>query len=98
MSVQTLQPVNHSSIQAPAFTIYTIRDVKSNIFNTPFVQTHKIGALRQFEQLVRDPQSMISKYPADFQLYEIGEFNSQDGRISSHDVPVFIANATDFNQ
>lgn len=81
---------------AVLFNVYSIRDVKLGVYNTPFVQTHRAGAIRAFSDLVKDQQSTISRHPEDFQLFEIGTFDQDTGRLNPHDDSLFLANATDF--
>lgn len=67
--------------------IYSIRDAKAENFNPPFyAQTHGI-AERNFRQLVNDEKSQVNKYPTDFDLYYIGEFDDNSGKIQSLDTP-----------
>lgn len=82
--------------QAIVYLVYSIRDVKVNVFNTPFFQTSKAGAIRMFSDLVNDPNSTLNKHAEDFQLYEIGVFDSESGAFIAHDQTQFISNATEF--
>nr|QJB20062.1 MAG: nonstructural protein [Microvirus sp.] len=78
------------------YFVFSIRDVKVNVYNTPFFQTSKAGAIRMFSDLCNDPQSTLAKHPEDFQLYEIGCFDSEIGYITSLDAPLFLSSATEF--
>lgn len=78
------------------YYVFSIRDVKTNTFMTPYFQTHKAGAMRMFADLATDNQSLISKHPADFQLYELGCFDSESALLVPHEQPQFISQATDF--
>nr|QJB20112.1 MAG: nonstructural protein [Microvirus sp.] len=78
--------------------IYSIRDSKGEIYNTPFFQKSHGEAERNFRELTRDDKSMICKYPEDFDLYYLGTYDDQNGTISSLDSPQHIAKAVSFKQ
>ncbi len=59
--------------------VYSVFDVKSGIFNTPFFQINDNVARRSFMDLVNDPQSLLYKHPEDFTLWRLGEFDDQLG-------------------
>lgn len=70
--------------------IFAIRDIKVEGFNTPFFQTNTAVGLRLYENLRQDPQSMVSKNPEDFQLFELGEWDSKTGQIGLYEQPKLI--------
>lgn len=59
-----------------AFTIY---DTQAESFLPPFFARTQSEALRTFDQLCKDPQSLFSKYPEHFRLYNCGEFHQDTG-------------------
>lgn len=73
--------------------IYSIRDTKGEVFNTPFFQKTHGEAERNFRQLVSDEKSLVSKYPLDFNLYYIGEYDDQTGKIEPLTAPQHIMEA-----
>ena len=73
--------------------VYAIKDVKAGTFNQPFLQPTHGTAERSFQELVRDPQSFVSKYPEDYDLYFLGSFDDLTGGIKSEKNPVHIINA-----
>lgn len=75
--------------------IFTIRDEKASIYNTPFYFPTKGQALRAFNDLVNDQHSMVYKHPEDYRLYHIGTYDDQDASTVSTP-PDLIASATDF--
>ena len=67
--------------------IYSIRDAKAEVFNRPFfLHTHG-EAERAFAQNAAEPKSMINQYPEDYDLYCIGEFDDQTGKIEPLTAP-----------
>lgn len=90
MSVNDVKP---TSIM---FYVFSIRDIKTDSFMTPFFQTHKPAAMRMFADLCVDKSSMIGKHPEDFSLYQVGAYDSQTGLLIPADKPDYLAQATDF--
>lgn len=62
--------------------IFSVYDVKSAIYGNPFYSSNLLTALRDFQTAASDPSSTISKYPADFQLFELGSFDDVLGQIT----------------
>ena len=76
--------------------IFAIHDDKAQCFSNPFFLPHRGLAIRNFSDLVVDPQSNVSKHPSDFKLYQIGEYDDCSGGLSPLAQPEFIATASDF--
>lgn len=73
--------------------MYSIRDSKSEVFNTPwFAKTHG-EAERNFLALTNDQQSMVAKYPEDFDLYHVGTYDDQTGKLYPLETPQHIVKA-----
>lgn len=72
---------------------FTIRDTKGEVFNTPFFQKTHGEAERSFKSLLNDQQSMVAKYPEDYDLYYIGEYDDQSGQLLGLDTPQHIVKA-----
>ena len=73
--------------------LFSIRDSKGEIYNTPFFNRTAGEAERNFKNLVNDEKSQISKYPEDYDLYYLGEYDDLNGKIKSLDTPSHIAKA-----
>lgn len=67
--------------------IFTIRDTKGEIYHPPFYQRSHGEAERAFTQLINDPKSQISQYPEDYDLYYLGEYDDQTGKIFPETTP-----------
>lgn len=63
--------------------IYSVFDVKSQLYGTPFFMLRDEIAQRAFADLVNDKSTMVSRHPEDFLLYKIGEFWDDSGNVSS---------------
>lgn len=73
--------------------IYSIRDQKGEAFLTPFFQKTHGEAERSFRELTKNKDSLVSKYPEDYDLYHIGKYDDQTGVIQPNDTPQHIIKA-----
>ncbi len=60
---------------------FVIYDSKVEAYNAPFCFPSRGQALRQFQDLANDRQSIIFKHAADFTLFEIGEFDDANAMV-----------------
>jgi hypothetical protein len=75
--------------------MYSVFDTKSELFTAPhFMQSHGV-AIRSFSSACEDENTQFNKYPSDFNLYHVGEFNIETGEITSV-IPKQICNASEF--
>lgn len=54
---------------------FTVYDAKAEAFLLPFFAVTEGFAVRQFRDLLRDRSHMFRKYPADFTLYYLGDWD-----------------------
>lgn len=59
--------------------VFSIRDVATDAYFDPFCSPTKPAALRTFADLVNDPQSTINRHPEDYELFELGSFDTGSG-------------------
>lgn len=78
--------------------IYTVYDSKVEAYMSPFCQRSKGEALRAWETAVNDEQTQFCKFPADFTLFEIGEFDDNTGVITPHKTHMSMGLALDFKR
>lgn len=76
--------------------VYSIRDAKAEVFNTPFYQKTHGEAERSFQQLVNDEKSTVHKFSEDFDLYYLGQYDDQTGKFESLDTPQHMQKAIAF--
>ena len=72
---------------------FTIRDQKSEVYNTPFFQKTHGEAERSFRTAVNDDQTQLSKYPEDYDLYYLGEYDDNLGKMNPVDTPQHLLKA-----
>jgi hypothetical protein len=72
-------------------------DAKAALYGPVFCAPHNTSALRMFgDEITRNRDSLMSKYPDDFALYYLGELDSSTGFILPCEQPVFLAAALEF--
>lgn len=75
---------------------YSVLDVKSKLFNFPHFQQTDGVAIRGFAQACEDESSNLNRYPEDFILHRIGEFNMETGELIKCERPIIVASASEF--
>lgn len=73
--------------------VFSVRDSKAEVFNTPWFAKNRGEAERIFTGLVRKEETMVSQFPEDYDLYHLGTYCDQKGTVESFDTPVHIAKA-----
>ena len=76
--------------------VCSVLDVKANAFATPFFVPNRGMAVRFFGDAVLDPNSGLSKHPEDYNLYQLGTYDDNSGKLESLSTPEFLAKALDF--
>ena len=76
--------------------IFTVYDTKAAIYGQPFYAVTDGIALRMFSDAVNNsaPDNALNRYPEDFTLYYIGEFDDATGSVTGNLTPMFVANGT----
>lgn len=75
--------------------IYVVKDTKAQTYGMPFFQRNHVTATRAIANEVRraDPTNTIYTNPEDFELYAIGTFDTDTGRVTGLEQPQLIATA-----
>lgn len=76
--------------------IFSIHDSKAEAYFPPFHLHNKSMAIRQFGDMVNDPTTQLSKHPADYTLFHLGNWNDQTAQYSKKMDPVSIGNGVEF--
>lgn len=76
--------------------MFAVYDGKSKFFSVPFFMTSLGAAVRAFADVVGDPGSMIAKHPGDYTLYQIGEFDDNEGSITGISPHILVGHGSDF--
>lgn len=75
--------------------MYTVRDAKAEVYNAPFYKRSHGEAERDFAMAIRDEKNPSAKYPEDFDLFFVGEYDDQTGVVKPLATPQHIAKAID---
>lgn len=78
--------------------IFSIYDSKAEYYLQPFFMQTKRDAIDAFKALVNDDKSRISKHPADFTLFEVGEYDDLTGKFTSYASNISIHNALELKE
>lgn len=72
--------------------LYSIYDIKTAHFDSPFLAENDDVARRQFSRVVQSVQ-LIQQNPSDFELKYVGAFNVETGELSRTENVQLICNA-----
>lgn len=76
--------------------IFVYFDAAVGAFSTPIFMRSKGEALRWFEQMVNNPETIFSKSPKDYTLLHLGEFDDVTCVFSLSPAPVALGVALEF--
>ena len=75
------------------YPIYSYRDSKVG-FGTPLCDMNDQSAIRGFAYAINSGNGVMSFSPKDYDLYKIGEFDTDKGIIIAEKIPVLIVYGT----
>lgn len=78
--------------------IFSVHDSKAEAYLSPFYSKTPAEAIRSFSSACEDSSSAFFKYPSDFTLVELGEFDEISASIATHQKPRILANASEFKR
>lgn len=70
--------------------IYCVYDSKVESFGTPFFFKTKGEALRGFTEIANDGKTQIGRYPADFTLFEVGDYDERSCKFDLYNTPISV--------
>ena len=76
------------------FKAFAVLDVKASAYGMPMFMSTRGLALRGFADACADSRSMLAQHPEDYQLFEIGEYDQNNGRLNSLEQPELVATAS----
>lgn len=63
------------------YPVFAIKDCKTE-FMQPMVDQNESAAIRNFEHSIKVTAGIMHSHPADFELYKIADFNTENGMIT----------------
>lgn len=76
--------------------LFSVKDVKSSIFLNPLPARSTPEATRIIALSASNPESTLAKFPADFELWFIGDFDELSGILTS--TPSFVASVNEIKE
>ncbi|QXP08078.1 MAG: nonstructural protein [Arizlama microvirus] len=73
--------------------LFAMYDIKASFYLQPFPETSTVAALRGFEVAVNEGKSTFSRFPDDFALMELADFDQHSGEIIVHPAPLNLGTA-----
>lgn len=70
--------------------IFAMYDKKAAAHHMPFYFHQKNEALRALQNDVNNNDGMYKKFPADFSIWILGEFDELTGKITAYEKPEFL--------
>lgn len=77
---------------------FSVRDLKAGAYSAPYFAPSLGEGERIFAKLARDPQTNISQFAEDFELFYVGVFEDHSAQYKALDAPQPIATAIQFKQ
>lgn len=77
------------------YNLYAIKDSKAGYFADIFQLPNNAIALRKFSEVCTEEKSDLHKYPEDFALYIVGNYDSETGKVTGCE-PIMIDQATNY--
>lgn len=78
--------------------LFCVFDSAAEAYGLPFCLKSTGEAIRDFATASKDPQTKIQKHPADFTLFEIGEYNELTGEITQLQAHKNLGKALEYQQ
>lgn len=72
--------------------IYAIRDIAADVFLPPFAVRHRGEAVRVFRSSIAQAGTQMGDYPAEFALFDLGEWDDSSGSYTQDRPVEFITN------
>lgn len=71
---------------------YSLLDRKLKEYGAIMLARNDDAMRRSVMDGVRGSGGLVEKYPADFDLYHVGDFNTDNGRLTQPEYPVLVDN------
>lgn len=77
-------------------SIYAVNDSKAGSMAAPFFCINDNVAIRSFTTAANDPSLDLNRYPSDYVLYKLGEFDNATGAFDILPIPENLGSAAQF--
>jgi len=69
---------------------YSVKDCKISQYHAPFIADDDVSATRLLTGAMIGEQTLLSQFPNDFELFQIGTFHTKTAKTTSLEAPIFI--------
>lgn len=77
--------------------MFSVYDKKAECFSPPFFMRATGLALRGFIDMINSGEkTQYSAHPEDFDLYELGEWNDETGKVEQYEIARLLGNGLDY--
>lgn len=78
--------------------VFSVYDSKVSAYMKPFLMPATGMALRAWDSTVNQPDTDFHKYPGDFSLVELGEFDEETGMFQNYEIKKNLGTALEFRK
>lgn len=78
--------------------VLTVYDSKAEAYLPPFYMRTTAEAVRAYEATSNDPESNMCRYPEDYTLFEIGEWEDNQGIITMYETKKSLGLAIEYKK
>lgn len=78
------------------YKVFSVFDSKISAYMQPFFMRSRGEAIRAFSDILHDEKSAFAKYPEDYTLFELGEYDDSNACFHMTDTPYSIGVAVEF--
>lgn len=78
--------------------VFSILDRATKLYGAPMTFLHQGIALRSFTDQINDPQSDLFRHPQDYDLYELGTFDSETASFVGLHSPKLLARGDNLSE
>lgn len=71
--------------------LFSVLDGKVGSWSRPFCEPTSQAAVRMVISIIRDGDNLLAKFPSDYSLWEVGQFDDETGEVSGYR-PVLVRN------
>lgn len=77
---------------------YSIYDSKAEYYATPVLIESRGAAIRMFATMVNEVDHQFNKYPEDYVLFELGDWDEETGVITPHSAPISLGVGSNYKR
>lgn len=76
--------------------VFTVYDQAAKAYLQPFFTATTTQAIRTFREIVNQKDHLFNKYPGDYTLFELGEWDDNSAAFHDYEVPVKLGLGLEF--